>query len=86
MREVLGDSYTHLIVRRVVLEEDLLEVTLTNEPGAFADFASVLAEEDINIDYAYGSMPTVSAKESKLFLHVSDVSHAERVLRRHDEK
>ena len=70
----------------LVLEEDLLEVTLSDEPGAFADFAAVLAEEGINIDYAYGSMPKEAAAVSTLFLHVSDVTRAENVLQKHDRK
>lgn len=66
----------------LVLEEDLLEVTISHEPGAFADFAALLAAEDINIDYAYGSIPTVVTEGGRLYLHVSDIERAARVLQR----
>jgi len=66
----------------LVFDEYVLEAALPNRPGAFADFAALLAEEDINIDYAYGSLPTHEAPGVTLFLHVPDIERADRVLQR----
>lgn len=38
-----------------VEERDVLYATLPNEPGALASMVKLLAEEGINLDYAYAS-------------------------------
>jgi hypothetical protein len=64
----------------MVFDEYVLEVSLPNRPGAFAELAAKLADEDINIDYAYGTLQTKEATGATLYLHVTDLERAERVL------
>lgn len=53
----------------LVLECDLVRVTLRNRPGELQKFCQKLADENINIEYAYGSSPT-RQQEADLSLYV----------------
>lgn len=64
----------------LVFDEYVLEASLPNRPGAFAEFAHLLAEADINIDYAYGSLPLGPTPGGTLFLHVTDLEQADKLL------
>ena len=48
----------------------LEQAQLPNKPGALAEYATKLAKKAINIDAAYGSVPT-GAKKSVLFFSTS---------------
>lgn len=88
------DSVDHAVVRMVVdeptkalhllgerhtlaLETEVLAVELEDRPGALAGVAKKLADAEINIEYAYGSS---SENKSLLFMRVSDIQKAKKVL------
>lgn len=60
-------------------EADVLAVELKNQPGALAHVCEVLAEERINIDYAYASSGGRNGKVFGIF-KVSNLEKALRVL------
>ena len=62
----------------LVLEADVLELKLTNTPGALAKVAAALKGAGININYAYGSNPT--GGDGVLYLNTTDPAKARRVL------
>lgn len=49
------------------LEDDVLLVPMTNRPGALANVCERLAEEHINIDYAYSSAASQNGKSVGIF-------------------
>jgi hypothetical protein len=54
----------------LVVETDVLEVKLADQPGQLAGLASKFARAKVNIEYAYGS---ADGTEATLFIRVSDV-------------
>ena len=62
-----------------VTEEEVLRVTLPDKPGALAELSARLASENINIEYAYASVP-IGGKRQDLILSVSDVIGAAKAL------
>lgn len=60
-------------------ESDVLAVELKNQPGALAHVCEVLAEERVNIDYAYASSGGRNGKVFGIF-KVSNLEKAQRVL------
>jgi len=72
-RKVLGkahDSWT---------ETEVLLIELENDPGAFARVAKRLADEHINISYAYCTSGAHGGRTSAVF-KVADLGKAQRVL------
>jgi hypothetical protein len=63
-----------------VTEEEVLRVTLPDDPGALGEVSACLGGENINIEYAYASVPT-GGKKADLILSVSDLVGAAKVLR-----
>ena len=64
-----------------VTEEEVLRVTFPDRLGALGDLAVHLGAENINIEYAYASVPTGN-KKADLILSVSDVVGASKVLKK----
>jgi hypothetical protein len=63
-----------------VTEEEVLRVTLADKPGALGEVGARLGGGNINIEYAYASVPT-GGKKADLILSVSDVVGASKALR-----
>ena len=63
-----------------VTEEEVLRVTLPDKPGALGEVGVRLGAGNINIEYAYASVPT-GGKKADLTLSVSDVVGASKALR-----
>jgi hypothetical protein len=61
-------------------EDELVEVTLPDRPGALGKVADRLGEAGINVQYAYVGTAR-SAQKVNLYLSVPDVKTALRVLR-----
>jgi hypothetical protein len=59
-------------------KEEVAAVKITNKPGELAKLARTLSENDINIEYTYGS--AAGSGDSVLILKVSDISKAQQVL------
>ena len=64
----------------LVLEEDVVEISLENSLGAFSRLAAQFAEASINIDYVYGSLPDESSPKGTLYMHLSPLERAKEVL------
>jgi hypothetical protein len=64
----------------LVVETEVLTVELADRPGAMAELAGKLAEANVNIEYAYGTV-SVGARKSLLVLRVSNLAKARRVLK-----
>jgi hypothetical protein len=62
----------------LVVETDVLVLTLADKPGMLAQVAGKLAKAKINIEYAYG---TTEATGGQLVLRVSDAKKALKVLK-----
>ena len=62
-----------------VTETDVLSVEMANHPGALADICSRLAQEHININYAYLSTGSKGGKTIGIF-KVSDINKSRRIL------
>lgn len=60
----------------LVVETEVLEVQLADEPGQLSRLAAQFAEGNINIEYAYGT----SNGPATLFVRVSDTPAAEKLL------
>jgi hypothetical protein len=65
-----------------VTEEEVLRVTLPDKPGVLGDLGVRLGAGNINIEYAYASVPAGN-KKADLILSVSDVVGASKALRGH---
>jgi hypothetical protein len=63
-----------------VTEEEVLRVTLPDKPGVLGEVGVRLGAGNINIEYAYASVPT-GGKKADLVLSVSDVVGASKALR-----
>jgi len=63
-----------------VTEEEVLRVTLPDKPGALGEVGACLGAGNINIEYAYASIPT-GGKKADLIMSVSDVVGASKALR-----
>ena len=64
----------------LTLENDVIRLQLANEAGGLSALGSALSRAEINVEYAYGSAGPNSGQPSTLFLRVSDVEAACRVL------
>ena len=73
VRQFLSRTHDHFT------ETDVLVIELTNEPGAFADAATKLAEAHININYAYASSGGPGGRTTAIF-KVADMKKALKVL------
>ena len=63
----------------LVLETDVIALTLNNKPGVMAQIAKLFGKAKVNIDYAYGSTRGARGK-SILFIKPSDLKKAVTVL------
>jgi hypothetical protein len=63
-----------------VTEEEVLRVTLPDNPGLLAEVGEKLRASNINIEYAYASIPT-GGKKGDLILSVSDLMGAAKALK-----
>ncbi|ACL65852.1 amino acid-binding ACT domain protein [Anaeromyxobacter dehalogenans 2CP-1] len=63
-----------------ITEDDVVEVTLPDRPGALGEVADRLGARGINVQYAYIGTAG-SAKQVNLYLAVADVAAALRALR-----
>ena len=63
----------------LVVEDDVVMIEGTNEPGSLAKIAEKLADAKINIEYCYCATPP-NAKKGLLILRVSDANKALKVL------
>ncbi len=72
-REVLGRTHDRWT------ETDVLVLELKNEPGAFAGVAQKLADEHINISYAYATSGAPKGRTTAVF-KVADMKKARKVL------
>ena len=61
-------------------EEDVLAVKVGDRPGALGRITRKLAEHNINVEYAYGSISR-GATQALIILQVSDLERAARLLR-----
>jgi hypothetical protein len=61
-------------------EDEVVEVTIPDRPGALGEVADRLGEAGVNVQYAYLGTAR-SARQVNLYLAVSDVKGALRVLR-----
>jgi hypothetical protein len=64
----------------LVIEASVLRIEASNRPGALGEVCARLARAKINIQYLYGSVGI--STRACLFLRVSDVARAKRVLER----
>jgi len=78
-REVLGRTHDRWT------ETDVLVIELKNEPGAFASVAQRLADEHINISYAYVTAGARGGRTTAVF-KVADMKKAQKVLEAHAPK
>ena len=76
-REVLGRTHDRWT------ETEVLVLELRNEPGAFAAVAQRLADEHINISYAYATAGARHGRTTAVF-KVADMKKAQKVLEGHD--
>ncbi len=63
-----------------VTEEEVLRVTLPDQPGDLGDVGARLAASHIDIEYAYASLAK-GGKKADMILSVSDVVGASKLLR-----
>jgi hypothetical protein len=90
---ITGESPIHLLVNspakaKKVLEglgircteEEVLRITLTDEPGKLGEVGARLGAANINVDYGYGSVAE-GAKKADVALAVSDFAGAAKALR-----
>ena len=64
----------------LVITADVLRIEASNRPGALGEVAAKLAKAKINIQYLYGSVGI--STRANLFLRVSDIKRAKKVLER----
>jgi hypothetical protein len=63
-----------------ITEEEVVRMILPDKPGALGEIVSRLGEANINVEYAYGTVPQ-AGKKADVVLAVSDVMGARRALR-----
>ncbi len=68
----------------LVLETDIIALSLANKPGALAKLAEQFGKKKLNIDYAYGSTRGARGK-SILYVKPSNLKKAVAVLEKMDE-
>jgi len=78
-REVLGRTHDRWT------ETDVLVIELKNEPGAFAAVAQDLADQHVNISYAYATAGASHGRTTAVF-KVADMKKAAKVLLAFDRK
>ena len=57
---------------------DVLVLKITHEAGSLQDLLSVLAENDINVEYMYGL--SIDGQEASVVLKASDIEKADKIL------
>jgi hypothetical protein len=62
----------------LVVETDVLALTLPDKPGQMATIAKKLSKAKVNIEYAYG---TTTAPGGVLIIRVSDIAKARKLLK-----
>jgi hypothetical protein len=90
---ITGESPIHLLVNspakaKKILEglgircteEEVLRITLTDEPGKLGEVGARLGAANINVDYGYGSVAE-GGKKADIALAVSDLAGAAKALR-----
>ena len=86
IRIIVDDSNkcSHLLGDQgiVVIESQVLQIELGRQPGELKKVAQIFTQENINIDYIYGSESEENGKAS-LFLKVSDPQKAFDVLKKY---
>ena len=84
VRMIVGDTKRALdLLERAglrVIEATLLRIEASNRPGALGEVCARLARAKINIQYLYGSVGI--STRACLYLRVSDVARAKKVLAR----
>ncbi len=63
-----------------ITEEEVVRITLADRPGAVGEVGERLGKANINIDYAYGSVPA-GGKKADVVMGVSDLAGAAKALR-----
>jgi len=63
----------------LVIENDVIAITLKNRKGQLAELARTLGDQGVNIEYAYGGIQD-GDESGVLFLRVSDAKRALQVL------
>jgi hypothetical protein len=63
-----------------ITEEEVLRLTLPDKPGMLGEVGARLGAGNINVEYAYASVPT-GGKKADLILSVSDLAGAAKALR-----
>lgn len=63
----------------MTVESEVIQFVLENSPGVLRDLCQKLAQENINIEYAYGSTSDKS-KKCNIYFRVSDVEKAMSVI------
>ena len=90
---ITGESPVHLLVSSPAkakkalgglgvrcTEEEVLCVTLSDEPGKLGEVGARLGAANINVDYGYGSVAE-GGKKAEIVLAVSDLAGAAKALR-----
>jgi len=84
VRMIVGDRKRALDLLEgagfLVIEATLLRIEASNRPGALGEVCARLARAKINIQYLYGSVGI--STRAYLFLRVSDVQRAKKLLER----
>jgi hypothetical protein len=84
VRMIVGDTRRALdLLERgglLIIEATLLRIEASNRPGALGEICARLARARINIQYLYGSVGI--STRACLYLRVSDVARAKKVLTR----
>ena len=62
-------------------EEEVLAVHVSDRPGALGRLTRKLADHDIDVKYAYGSIVKNASKEALIVLAVSDVAAAAKLVK-----
>ena len=63
-----------------ITEEEVLRVTLADKPGILGEVGDRLGKANINIEYAFGSVPK-GGKKADVVLGVADVAGSSKALR-----
>jgi hypothetical protein len=90
---ITGESPVHLLVNSPAkakkaleglgircTEEEVLRITLSDQPGKLGEVGARLGVANINVDYGYGSVAE-GGKKADIVLAVSDLAGAAKVLR-----
>lgn len=63
-----------------ITEEDVLRLTLPDKPGILGEVGDRLGKANINVEYAFGSVPE-GGKKADVVLGVADLAGATKALR-----